>query len=147
MALFKRVKVWRKKHVSPGLSGRVDELEKQLKEIVANKKQSDVLIAELETKLHEQIMRTERVEVLLRAYIITLRKNVQESDSKREATSRGLKTSLGVKLNKGSERKESKAPLLGQRRSIVKAMKEFMENIQGTRIETNLKWLENCGPS
>jgi chaperonin cofactor prefoldin len=72
MGLFKKVKVWWKRHVVPDLSGRMEEVEKQLKETVANQKQSDARIAELETKVQEQILRNERVEAMLRACIITL---------------------------------------------------------------------------
>jgi TolA-binding protein len=134
MGWFKKVKVWWKRHVIPGLNGRVEELEKQVKEMVANQKQSDARITELETQLRDQIIKTERLEVMLRGYLLTLREKMQESDRRREATMRGHKTSLGVKLNKDSEREESEAPLRGQKKiqgSKVKAIKEFMENMQG----------------
>ena len=92
----------------PGPSGRVEELEKQLKEMVAKQKQSDVHITKLQTNLRDQIRMTKHPEVILR-------EKMQESDLRREATSHGLKTSLEVKLNKDSEREESEALLRGQK--------------------------------
>jgi uncharacterized protein (UPF0335 family) len=142
MDWFNKVKVWWKRHVVPGLSGRVEELEKQFKELgdfeeqmVANQKQSDARITELEAKLQEQIMRTERVERLLRAYIITLGDNMQESNPKMKATSRGLKSSLKKKLNKDSEREESEATLRVQKKMQGSNAIAIMENIQGVYTE------------
>jgi len=95
--------------VIPGPSGRVEKLEKQLKELVAKQKQSDAHITKLQTNLRDQVRMTGHLEVMLR-------EKMQESDRRREATSRGLKTSLEVKLNKDSEREESEAPVRGQKK-------------------------------
>jgi uncharacterized protein (UPF0335 family) len=99
MGLFKKVKVWWKRHVVPGLSGRMEEVENQLKEIVANQKQSDARIAELETKLQEQIQRNVRVETLLRAYIITLGETEKESVRKTSPEENGQKEIQGSSAN------------------------------------------------
>jgi len=109
MGCFKEVKLWWKRHVKPGPSGRVEELKKQLKELVAKQKQSDAHITKMQTNLRDQIRMTECLGVMIR-------EKMQESDRRREATLRGLKTSLGVKLNKDSEREESEAPLRGQKK-------------------------------
>ena len=93
----------------PGLNGRVEELEKQLKELVAKQKETDAHIRKLERKLRDQIRKTERLEVMLR-------EKMQESDRRWEAMSRGLKTSLEVKVNEDSEREELVAPLRGQKK-------------------------------
>ena len=58
MGCFKKLKLWWKRHVIPGPSGRVGELEKQLKELVAKQKRLDAHIMKLQTNLRDQIRMT-----------------------------------------------------------------------------------------
>ena len=98
----------------PGRNGRVEELEKQLNEMVANQKRLESPIMELKTEMRNQKIKTMHLEIMLHACVRVVN---ARSDRRREATSCGLRTSLEVKLNKDSEREESEAPLRGQKKS------------------------------
>jgi hypothetical protein len=76
VGLFKKVKVWWKTHVLPGLNGCVEELEEQLKDMVVIQKQSDALITELEKKVREQIIENESRKLMLRGHLITLKEKM-----------------------------------------------------------------------
>jgi hypothetical protein len=86
----------------------MEEVDKQVKDMVASQKQSDDRIAGLEAKLQEQKLRNERLEAILRGYKITLVDKITES---------ARETSLEENLNKDSEREESEATLRGQKKS------------------------------
>jgi uncharacterized protein (UPF0335 family) len=107
----------------------MEEVDKTLKDMVANQKQSDARIAELEAKLQDEHLRIERLEVTLSSWIISLREKPRESDRK---------TSQEENLNKDSERGESEATLRGQKKpqgSKIKTIKGLMENMQGLYTE------------
>ena len=105
MGCFKKLKLWWKRHVNPGLSGRLEEREKQLEELVYKQTLALNHIMELETELSNKIRKTKRLQVMLRQAL-----------EERDRT-----------------RKESEAPLRVKQEikgSKVKARKEFFENIK-----------------
>jgi ribosomal protein L16 Arg81 hydroxylase len=72
----------------------MEEIEKQAKQMVANQEHADARIKELETKLQEHIIKTEKLQVMLRGYVVTIRERMEESGRKRFAKQRALKTAL-----------------------------------------------------
>ena len=92
-----------------GRTGLLEELEKQLNELVANQKHLD----KLTTDLRDQEMITRRLDVMLRHCVRQLNEG---RDISWEATSRGRKIVLYVEQDEDSQRKESVA----KRKQMVK---------------------------
>jgi gluconate kinase len=105
MECFKKLKLWWKRHVNPGLNGRLEELEEQLEVLVYKQELAVSHIMKLKRHLRNEIRKTKRLEVMWR-----------QAMEERDRT-----------------RKESEAPHRVKQEiqgSKVKDLKEFFENIK-----------------
>jgi hypothetical protein len=125
----------------------MEEIEKQAKQMVANQEYTDARIKELETKLQEQIIKTEKLQVMLHGYVVTVRERMEESGRKRLAKQRALKTALEEKLNKDSKKEELESMLHDQKKKKPRIKSQRHQETNGEyarsihRGETNGKRL------
>ena len=129
MGFFKKVKLWWKIHVVPGRNGRMEQLEKKLKEVVANQEESHAIFTARITELAKKV---EELEVKLKESGQTKEMNgtVAETIAELQEDLQGVKES-------DLEREEVKAPFSGQTKEMkgtdAGTITELQEDLQGVK--------------